>query len=188
MNRAFKVVVIGGSAGSFNIVNAILANLKKDFSFALVLCLHRLKTVKTGLAETLSLNAVKPVLEPEDKDTIMGGKIYLAASNYHLFAEMGNTFALSTEEMYMFSRPSIDLTFETFSYVYRDKMLGIILSGANTDGCIGLKKCKIRGGYTIVQDPEEAQVKTMVNGALKLKQPDSILKTNEIIEFLNNLK
>lgn len=186
MNK-YKIVVIGGSAGSFPVVTKILANIDKNFPLPIVLCLHRLKHVRHGFVEALNFKSNILVVEPEDKDPIKPGKVYLAPSNYHLFAELGNTFSLSTEEMYKYSRPSIDLTFETFSYVYRNKMIGIILSGANTDGAEGLAKCQKRGGYTIVQDPAEASVKTMVEGSLKLFTPDMVDSTDKIIKFLNSL-
>lgn len=182
----YKIVVIGGSAGSFPVVTKILANIKKPYPVPVIFCLHRLKHVRNGFVEALSLKSNMPVREPDDKETIKAGVAYLAPANYHLFAELGNTFSLSTEEMRKFSRPSIDLTFETCSYVFRDKMVGILLSGANTDGAQGICKCNKRGGYTIIQDPDEAMVKTMVEGSLKLFTPDKIATTNQIIDFLNS--
>jgi len=105
-----------------------------------------------------------------------------------MFVELGNKIALSTEEPVNHSRPSIDLSFVTAAQVYREKLIGIILSGANKDGAYGLKKIKDYGGITIVQDPEECQVKTMTESSLRLSKADHILKTNEIIRFLQNLK
>lgn len=182
-----KVVVVGGSAGSFPVVTFMLANLKKDIPFALVLCLHRLKHFKNGFSEALNIKTAITVIEPEDKQIIKPGNAYLAPANYHLCAEIGQSFALSTEETRNFSRPSIDISFESFSDVYQEKMIGIILSGANTDGCVGLRKCKLRGGFTIVQDPAEAVIKTMVEGTLKIFTPDLVANTNQIVKYLNNL-
>jgi two-component system, chemotaxis family, protein-glutamate methylesterase/glutaminase len=187
MPKRYKVIVIGGSAGSFQVVSAILANLKLGFDLPVVLCLHRLKHIKNGFMEALNIKTSIVITEPEDKSPIRSGSAYLAPANYHLMAEIGHTFALSTEEMHKFSRPSIDIAFDTFSYVYRDKMIGIILSGANTDGCEGLLQCMKRGGLTIVQDPAEATVKTMVDSTLKLFKPNHVLKTPGITELLNSL-
>jgi len=186
INEKHKIIVIGGSAGSFPVVASILEKLKPNFPIPIVLCLHRLKQYRHGFVEALSIKSNIKIIEPDDKMSIKPGYAYLAPANYHLYAELGYTFSLSTEEMHKYSRPSIDLTFETFSYTYREKMVGIILSGANTDGAHGLLKCKKRGGLTIVQSPEEASVKTMVEGCIKLFQPDMILDTNGIIKTINS--
>jgi two-component system chemotaxis response regulator CheB len=181
----YKVIIIGGSAGSFQVVTSILASIPKDFNIPIVLALHRLKHVRHGFVEALSLKSGLPVVEPNDKDSLKPGKIYLAPSNYHLYIELAGTFALSTEEAVNHSRPSIDLTFLTGAYSFKNKAVGIILSGANKDGAFGLKKIKDWGGITIVQDPKEAQVNTMPLAAIeKTKNVDHIFKTSEIIKFL----
>lgn len=181
----YKAIVIGGSAGSFPVINEILLNMPKGLNIPIILCLHRLKHIRHGFIEALNLKSKYPVREPEDKESILQGKIYLAPSNYHLYVELGYTFALSTEEMVKYSRPSIDLTFETASYTYKDKLIGIILSGANSDGADGIKKVKERGGFTIVQDPKEASISTMPDAAIKSTEIDLVLSTKEIINFLN---
>ncbi len=183
----YKIVVIGGSAGSFPLVSKILQELRKDYKLPVLLCLHRLKHVRHGFMEALALKSALPIREPDDKERIKDGTVYLAPSNYHMFVELGNTFALSTDEMVKFSRPSIDLTYDTVSYVYREKMVSIIVSGANTDGADGMFRAHKRGAFTIVQEPAEASVKTMPEGALKLFQPSEIMKIDEIIDFLNKL-
>lgn len=185
--KDIKVVVIGGSAGSFLVIAKILAELKPDFELPIFMCLHRLKNVNTGFEEALNIGSVKKVQEPRDKEVIKKGRIYLAPANYHMLAEIGNSITLSVDELYHFSRPSIDLTFDSFSYIYKNKMLGIILSGANSDGAEGMLKAHQRGAYTIVQEPEEAVVKTMVDSTLKLIKPNQILTTQQIIETLNAL-
>lgn len=185
--KDIKIVVIGGSAGSFQVVTKILLELKSDFKLPIFFCLHRLKNVTTGFEEALNINSVHKVHEPRDKEVIKKSKLYLAPANYHLLAEIGNSITLSIDELHNFSRPSIDLTFDSFSYIYNTKMLAIILSGANTDGADGMYKAYKRGAYTIVQDPNEAVVKTMVEGALHLFKPHEILDTNGIINFLNTL-
>lgn len=183
----FKAVVIGGSAGSFPLVTKILASLPKQFPLPVFLCLHRLKHIRHGFVEALALKSNIPIVEPEDKETIKNGIAYLAPSNYHMYVELGNKIALSTEEMVKYSRPSIDLTFDTASFVYREKILGIMLSGANTDGAEGIRKLKERGGYAIAQDPAEASVRTMPEAAIKIAPMDEILKLEDIIKFLNKL-
>lgn len=180
----YKAVVIGGSAGSFPAIVSILGCLTKDFPLPVIFCLHRLKHVRHGFVEALSTKSGIPIIEPLDKEIIKRGVAYLAPANYHLFVELGYTFALSTEEMVKYSRPSIDLTFDTASYTYKDKLIGIILSGANSDGAEGISRVKKRGGLTIIQDPQEAIIKTMPEAALKSTTIDLVLTTAEIVKFL----
>ncbi len=180
--------MIGGSAGSFQVVTKILASLPKGFPLPVLLCLHRLKHVRSGFVEALSIKSNLIVKEPNDKETIKAGNIYLAPANYHMYIELGNKFSLSTEDVVNHSRPSIDLSFITAAYTYRDKLIGIILSGANKDGAYGLKKVKDAGGIAIVQDPKECQVVTMTTASLKLTSVDHIFKTDEIIKFLVSIK
>jgi two-component system chemotaxis response regulator CheB len=182
----YKAVVIGGSAGSFQVITKILAELDPAFELPIILCLHRLKHIRHGFVEALSIKSKKPIVEPEDKESIKRGMVYLAPSNYHLSVELGNKFSLSTEEMVNNSRPAIDITIDTASYAYKDKIVGIILSGANKDGAWGMKRLKDRGGYAIVQDPKECTIDTMTTGTLNITKVDQVLKTEEIIKFLNS--
>ncbi len=184
----YKLIIIGGSAGSFQVVTKILSKLPANFNIPIVLALHRLKHVRHGFVEALSIKSVLPVVEPLDKEGLKPGKVYLAPANYHLYVELAGKFALSTEEPVNHSRPAIDLSFMTGAYSYKEKTIGIILSGANKDGAMGLKKVKDWGGLTIVQDPAEAQMPTMPKAALDMAgQVDHILKVDEIIKFLNSL-
>ncbi|MBY0425484.1 MAG: chemotaxis protein CheB [Cytophagales bacterium] len=182
----YKAVVIGGSAGSFQVITKILAELNPSFELPIIMCLHRLKHIRHGFVEALSIKSKKPIVEPEDKESIKKGMVYLAPSNYHLSVELGNKFSLSTEEMVNNSRPAIDITIDTASYAYKDKIIGIILSGANKDGALGMKRLKDRGGYAIVQDPKECTIDTMTTGTLNITKVDQVLKTDEIIKFLNS--
>jgi two-component system chemotaxis response regulator CheB len=101
--------------------------------------------------------------------------------------ELGNHFSMSTEEMVNNSRPSIDITLGTAAYVYRDKLIGVLLSGANRDGGLGMKHIKDKGGLTIVQEPTECMIDTMPKAALALTKIDHTLKIDEIVEFLKEL-
>ena len=183
----YKAVVIGGSAGSFQVITKILAEISPLFDLPIFMALHRLKHVRNGFIEALSIKSNKTIVEPNDKETIKKGLVYLAPANYHMNIELGNKISLSTEEMINNSRPSIDLTFETASYVYKNKIIGIMLSGANKDGAIGMKKLKERGGYAIVQDPKECTIDTMTTAVLNITPVDLVLNTNEIIKFLNSI-
>ncbi len=184
----YKAVIIGGSAGSFQVITKILHSLPPNFPLPVLLSLHRLKHVRSGFVEALSIKSGIPVIEPYDKEPIKPGRAYLAPANYHMYIDLGNRIALSTEEPVNHSRPSIDLSFVTAAQAYRDKLIGIILSGANKDGAYGLKKIKDSGGLCIVQDPAECQVKTMTEASLKLTPVDHVLSTNDIITFLKKIK
>jgi two-component system chemotaxis response regulator CheB len=187
LNSKYKAIVIGGSAGSFQPITKMLAELPKDFPLPIFLCLHRLKHVRHGFVEALSIKSSKPVLEPYDKDTIKKGHVYLAPANYHLCIELGNTISLSSEELVNNSRPAIDLTFESAAYVFKDKLIGILLSGANKDGAEGMRQIKLKGGLTIVQDPEESMINTMPSSAISKTKIDYILTVDEIISLLLEL-
>jgi two-component system chemotaxis response regulator CheB len=152
------------------------------------MCLHRLKHVRHGFVEALSLKSVVQVTEPNDKEAIRKGSVYLAPANYHMSVELGNYFALSTEEMVNNSRPAIDITLVTCAYVYKEKLIGILLSGANKDGAMGMRSVKERRGLTIVQDPSECMIETMPKAALSATQIDHVLKVDQIIEFLCELE
>jgi two-component system chemotaxis response regulator CheB len=188
LNNSYKAVVIGGSAGSFQGVVKILSHLPKNFPLPIIMCLHRLKHVRHGFVEALSLKSVVQVTEPHDKEAIRKGSVYLAPANYHLSVELGNYFALSTEEMVNNSRPAIDITLVTCAYVYKEKLIGILLSGANKDGALGMRSIKERKGLTIVQDPSECMIETMPKAALSATQIDHVLKVDQIIEFLCELE
>jgi two-component system chemotaxis response regulator CheB len=183
----YKAVAIGGSAGSFQVVTKILSALPTTLNMPVFLSLHRLKHIRSGFLEALSIKSNLPIIEPDDKEQIKPGRAYLAPSNYHMFIELGNRIALSTEEPVHHSRPSIDLSFITASNVYRDKLIGIVLSGANSDGANGLKKIKENNGLTVVQDPDECQVRTMTESSMRLTKVDHVFKTEEIIKFLLKL-
>ena len=187
IHNQYKAIVIGGSAGSFQVISSILQNIPADFALPIVMCLHRLKHVRSGFTEALNIKSNKIIEEPEDKSLIKKGKVYLAPANYHLGIELGNTFAISTEEMVNNSRPAIDITFQSASYVYKNKLIGILLSGANKDGAAGMQKIVERGGLSIVQDPEECLIDTMPTAALNITDIDYTFKTAQIIDFLARL-
>lgn len=187
MGGYYKAIVIGGSAGSLSLVVKMLSQLKEGFEYPIIICMHRLKHIRSGMAETLEAKCKLKVVEPVDKEKIQAGYVYLAPSNYHMFIEFDGTVSLSTEEPNNQSRPSIDYTLSSAATAYREKMVGIILTGANKDGAKGLKDIADRKGVTIVQDPKTAEVDTMPRSALKLVKPDYILPPQGIIDFLNKL-
>jgi two-component system, chemotaxis family, protein-glutamate methylesterase/glutaminase len=187
LNNSYKAVVIGGSAGSFQGVVKILAQLPKGFPLPIIMCLHRLKHVRNGFVEALSIKSFAQVTEPNDKENIKKGGVYLAPANYHMSVELGHYFALSTEEMVNNSRPAIDITLGTSAFVFKERLIGILLSGANRDGAQGMKNIHEKGGLTIVQEPTECMIDTMPRAAQAVTKIDHVLKVDQIVEFLKEL-
>ena len=187
LNNSYKAVVNGGSAGSFQGVVKILAQLPKGFPLPIIMCLHRLKHVRNGFVEALSIKSVNQVTEPNDKENIKKGSVYLAPANYHMSVELGNHFALSTEDMINNSRPAIDITLGSCAFVYKEKLVGILLSGANKDGALGMKQIHDRSGLTIVQEPSECMIDTMPRAALAATSIDHVLRIDQIVDFLKEL-
>ncbi len=184
---ASKYIIIGGSAGSFKPVMNILSALPSDYPYPIFVCLHRLRHIRTGFEEALSLRSKLKILEPNDGETITNGYVYLAPANYHMYFEPNYAISLSTEPPVNHSRPSIDVAFMSAAHTFKSKLIGIILSGANTDGAIGMETIKETGGTTIVQTPEQSQVNVMVNAAIEKTNVDYVFSVEEIISYLLNI-
>jgi len=182
-----KILIIGGSAGSFRVMMKIMQKLPRDYPHSLIVCLHRLRNARSGFTDTLAIKSSIRIREPFDKEKINSSTVYLAPANYHLLIEYGYNFSLSTIEARNFSRPSIDMTMETAAEVFGERAYGIILSGANEDGAAGMKKIKEHGGTLIVHDPDESEIKVMPESTIKLVQPDHILKEDKLIETICSL-
>lgn len=164
--KDFDIIAIGGSAGSIPVLTRMLEALPEVFSVAVVIVVHRMKNVDSGLARMLS--ATKKITEPEDKERVKPGCIYLAPQNYHLLVEEDKTFSMDYAEPVHYCRPSIDVTFMSVSSVYKEKTLGFLLSGANRDGAEGLSDIIERGGIGIAQRPDLAEAPAMPEAALKM--------------------
>jgi two-component system chemotaxis response regulator CheB len=147
-----------------------------------------LKTARKGFKEALELNSKFNIREPFDKEMIKSSTAYIAPANYHLLVEYGHRMSLSVDRAVNHSRPSIDVTMETAAEVFKNNTLGVLLSGANMDGVYGMKQIRNYGGKTIVQNPEEAEIKTMPEAVLKIFEPDYVLRISKIIDFLLDLK
>jgi two-component system chemotaxis response regulator CheB len=165
----------------------LLSSLEPDFPHPIVLCLHRLKNARKGFLEALSINCKFPLTEPKDKDHVLPAMAYLCPANYHLIFEYGSRFSLSSLDPVNHSRPSIDLCMDSAAEVFHEKVIGVILSGANNDGAKGLLKIKEMGGVCLIQSPDNSEVKTMPQAALELQKPDYTLDGDNIITFIKNL-
>ena len=182
-----KMLVIGGSAGSLDVLMDVLPNLRKDIDFPIVIILHRKKDSESLLADLLSSRSPLPVNEIEDKQPILPGVIYLAPPDYHVLIEKNDTFSLDVSEKVNFSRPSIDVSFESAADAYPNEIAGLLLSGANADGTEGLKCIQEKNGLVIVQQPGTADVAYMPQQAINEIKVDAILNKEEIASYINNL-
>nr|WP_294923536.1 chemotaxis protein CheB [uncultured Flavobacterium sp.] len=184
INPNFKVVIIGGSAGSLNVLMQILPHLPVIKSFAIVIVVHRKSTDEQTLEELITLKSIIKVKRVEDKTPLSPGFIFVAPSNYHLLFEKNNTLSLDTSEKVNYSRPSIDVCFESAAEVYKNQLIGILLSGSNSDGTEGLKAIQKEGGTIIVQDPKSADMAFMPYNAIQNTTPDFVLDIQEILKFI----
>ncbi len=183
----YRAVVIGGSAGSFQPITNILANIPAAFPLPIFLCLHRLKHVKHGFVEALSIKSNKPISEPYDKEKVKPAHVYLAPANYHMMMNQGEVMALSTEGLVNNSRPAIDLTMSSIADVYTNGLVGILMSGANKDGAEGMAHIRKKGGLTVVQDLDESMINTMPSAAIAATRIDWVLTSEDIVGFLMEL-
>ena len=184
----YELIAVGASWGGLHAVGQILSALPpEEFGVAVVVAQHRqVETADGGLAALLTSRTLLDVADANDKTPIEAGRVYLAPPDYHLLVQPGY-FSLSTEERVNFARPSIDVLFETAADAYGDKLIGVILTGANDDGAAGLARVKERGGVAIVQDPESAERRTMPDAAIAATNADAVLPLDAIGPFLYGL-
>lgn len=184
----YDMIIIGGSAGSIPICVSLLKALSHNKDIPVVLVIHRMRNVVSQLDKLLTREAGSAkITEPEDKQTINQGKIYLAPQNYHLLFEEDNSFSLDYSDPVHYSRPSIDVSFESAGRVYGSNVLAILLSGANADGADGISYLSDIGATCIVQDPNSAQYPTMPASAIALGKDTLIMNEEEMIIFLQEL-
>lgn len=185
--KAGRVVIIGGSAGSLDVLLKILPGLTAIPSLALVIVLHRKSGEDATLEELIAVKTDIPVTEVEDKVLLEQGCIYIAPADYHLLFEKNGELSLDISEKVQYSRPSIDVSFESAADAYGPNVTAILLSGANADGTGGLKAVKQAGGTTVVQKPETAEVPYMPANAIEHLAPAHILDPAGILAFIRNL-
>lgn len=184
--RSVETVVIGASAGAVEALNVILPVLPHDFPAAILIVLHVPADRPSHLAELYGPRCALPVQEAEDKEPILPGTITFAPPGYHLLIETDRTMSLSVEEPIHFSRPSIDPLFESAAWAYRQRLLGIILTGASEDGSQGLLTLCQRGGIAWVQAPHTATVPLMPQAAIAACPKNHTLTLDEMAEVLKS--
>ncbi|QEC44776.1 chemotaxis protein CheB [Pseudobacter ginsenosidimutans] len=187
LNRTFNLIIIGGSAGSLQVILKLLPELRLQLPVTIVIVLHRKPSHDETLVELLSAKSRWPVREVEEKEPILPNHIYIAPADYHLLVESDFTFSLDVSEKVNYSRPSIDIAFESAAEVYGPSVLAILLSGANADGQEGMQNIKSAGGACIVQDPDTAEVAYMPLQAITHVEIDNVLHAEEMAPFLNVL-
>lgn len=187
LRGAVDAVVIGASAGGVEALSMLLPALRPGTAVAVFVVVHLPRDRPSLLAEIFARKCALAVREAEDKEPVQPGTVYFAPNNYHLLVDQGPQLALSVDELVHHSRPSIDVLFESAADVYRKKLLGIILTGANDDGAQGLAAVRESGGITVVQDPASAQSPQMVLSAIKRRSPDHVLSLEDIAALLATL-
>ena len=182
--RGYQAVVIGASAGGTSALQKILPFLPADFPLPVIIAQH-LHPLQNGAAIIhYAGGSALTVKDADEKESIRPGFVYFAPPNYHLLIEDDRMFSLSIDPKVHFTRPSVDVLFESAADVYGDSLMGIVLSGANQDGAEGLLRIKQRGGLTVVQDPQDAEVEYMPRAAIETVNPHRVLPAGEICKFL----
>jgi len=184
---SYRAVVVGGSAGGLEALKVILDGLPTSFRLSLLVVQHLHPRDGGCFAQCLAGMTRLPVLEPSDKERIRPGYVYVAPANYHMLVERTQTIALSITEKVNWSRPSIDVLFESAAIAWKNSLISLVLSGANDDGAQGTRVVRAAGGLTLVQDPQDAQSPFMPQAAIDTGAVNEVLPTKKIAPRLINL-
>ncbi|NEU08668.1 chemotaxis protein CheB [Flavihumibacter sp. R14] len=180
------LMVIGGSAGSLDVLMSVLPLIRKDLQVPIIIVVHRKNNADSSLIQLLSAKSRLKVKEADDKDDILPGWIYICPADYHLLIETDHTLSLDVSEKVNYSRPSIDITLQTAAEAYGTALTCLLLSGASTDGAEGLEFAGKKGAVIAVQDPSSAEVSYMPQKAIERNPTAHILKPGEIAAFINS--
>jgi two-component system, chemotaxis family, protein-glutamate methylesterase/glutaminase len=183
-----EAVVIGASAGALEALSVILPSFPEGFGLPVMVVVHVPPDKKSVLAELFSEKCAIKVVEAEDKEPIDGGTIYFAPADYHLLVEPDKSLSLSDDEPVFFSRPSIDVLFESAADAYGPSLIGVILTGASGDGALGMRAIVDAGGMAIVQSPEDAYAPTMPEAALAACPTAQVLSLDQIASHLCSIR
>ena len=182
----YEAIVICVSAGGMQALRKIIPVLPAKFPVSVTIVLHLHPHSDDYFVKDLNSKSHLSIKQADEKEAIKPGMVYFAPPNYHLLIETDKTFSLSICDFVNYARPSIDILFETAAEVFQNKLIGIILTGANKDGCLGAKKIKDYGGKIIVQDPDTAEAEFMPRYVLETVKVDFILPLDKITNFLMN--
>jgi two-component system chemotaxis response regulator CheB len=184
--HTYQLVTIGCSMGGMQALQTIFGSLPADFPLPITVVQHRYRTSNEGLPQFLRRHTKLNVVDTTDKEWMKPGTVYLAPANYHLLVERGE-LSLSVDEAVAYSRPSIDVMFESAADAYGSGVIGVVLTGANSDGARGAVRIKKRGGFVIAQDPKTAESPAMPQAAVEATRVDRILPLERIGPFLVEL-
>jgi two-component system chemotaxis response regulator CheB len=185
--KPVKLIVIGGSAGSLQVILNFLAAIPRGFPLPVLIVLHRNGVFESNLEELFSSRTRVPVKEVEEKELIIPGTTYICPADYHVLLEKDHSFSLDYSERVHYSRPSIDVTFRSAADSFGEELVALLLSGGNADGVEGLQYIRARGGVAVVQDPATAEVPYMPQQAVTKGEIDFIVPAVEIPAFLLGL-
>jgi two-component system, chemotaxis family, protein-glutamate methylesterase/glutaminase len=182
-----EAVVIGASAGALEALSVILPALPAGFRLPLIVVVHVPPDKRSMLAELFQAKCRIPVREAEDKEPINPGTVYFAPSDYHLLVETGKSLSLSSDEPVLFSRPSIDVLFESAADAYGSALIAIILTGANQDGAKGMRAVSEAGGVALVQNPDGAFASAMPEAAIEICPGARVMSLDAITAYLQEV-
>jgi len=186
-DRPIDVIVIGGSAGVLDVLRVILPSLPHALAVPVVIVVHVPERSPELLPQVLQHSTPLPVKFAEDKEPLAGGTIYFAPAGYHLLLEANRCFALSIDPPVLFSRPSIDVLFESAADAYAGRLVAMLLTGASADGASGLASIHAAGGIAVVQSPQTAEAATMPTAAMTLFDPDFVLSPPDIAALVASI-
>ncbi|MBP7485584.1 MAG: chemotaxis protein CheB [Rhodoferax sp.] len=184
---SYRYVVIGASAGGLDALIPLLQGLPANFAAPILIVEHLHPSDGGDFSNHLSRLTSLKVVEPCDKARIQPGHVYTAPANYHMLVERDDRISLSVDERINWSRPSIDVLFESAAHAWGAAVVGILLSGANSDGAAGLLAIKSAGGHTLAQDPQDASSPTMPRAAIDAGAVDEVLPSNRMAARLMSL-
>ena len=186
-DREIEAIVIGGSAGVLEVLRTLLAALPSTLPIPVLVVVHLPTRPHSNVHHALQFASPLPMQQADDKEPLQGGRIYFASPGYHLLVEADRSVAQSLDEPVYYSRPSIDVLFESASDVFKKSLLGILLTGASPDGADGLRAIHAAGGLTMVQDPLTCEAQAMPRAALELFEPDFVLAPADMAALLKTL-
>jgi len=179
-----EILLLGGSAGSFKLIFQLVRGFSSGLNKTVIIVIHRKKNFFSEIEKLFSENIRMLFREISDKDQINKNAVYIAPANYHTLIEKDGYFSLDVSEAIWYSKPSIDVTFESAAEIYKDKCMAILFSGANQDGAEGLLKLRNKGSLTIAQHPDDAEMPVMPQSAININAAEYVLRTKEILELL----
>jgi len=181
--RSSELLLLGGSAGSFKPIYSAVKVFPSTLDKAVLVVIHRKKNFFSEIEKLFAESSRMSLREVSDKDVIMNNTVYIAPPNYHTLIEKDRSFSLDVSDAVWYSKPSIDVAFDSASDIFCEKCTAVLFSGANPDGAEGLFKLRQNGALTIAQDPNEAEMPEMPQAAINLEAAQYVLNTKEILEL-----